>query len=236
MIANLLELNEGCQDGPSALDAFRTIDLAQHHLDGLLIKRRLLGGEGGILLRFHTCGQIADDFRIGLQTTEDERLNQPAESFRLGLITMTLNGNGELLPEFSRRSQISRIQKFHDRPEFGQAILDRGAGQGGPALRLEHADHLRLLGRRVLDVLRFIQHHPMPGHAAERFLIATHQPVGRDDNILSADDRIKLLTNRPVGSVADVNGKGWSESIQFSHPVSDQRGGDDQQRRSRPLI
>ena len=72
MIADLLESTQQSQNEPTTLDTAGTVHFLHHRLDDFFIERRLLLGEGRVLLRIHASGKIGDHVAIGLEATQDE--------------------------------------------------------------------------------------------------------------------------------------------------------------------
>jgi hypothetical protein len=77
-------------------------------------------------------------------------------------------GPGEALVEAVDGAEQAGVGKTHDRPEVGQAVFDRRAGQRQAKIGVEFEHRLRALGGGVLDRLRFVGDQGMPGAPAKR--------------------------------------------------------------------
>ena len=80
VVADLLELGEGRQDQPLALDALGRLELLGGVLDDGLVERGLLLGQRAEDLHLELVGQVGDDRLVGLEPAEDERAGQALEA------------------------------------------------------------------------------------------------------------------------------------------------------------
>ena len=74
------------------------------------------------------------------------------------LVAVALDRHGETPAELTALPEVAGVAELHDRPQFGEPVLHRRARQGDPSGGVERPDRRRLLGGRVLDVLRFVEH------------------------------------------------------------------------------
>ena len=107
---------------------------------------------------------------------------------------MTLDRNRKPATEFSRRTQISRVQKFHDGPKLRESVLNWCSGQSNTASSRERANGGGLLGWRILDVLGFIENNPVPFGTFKVFFVTTNQRIGGHHNIAGLDHAIERVT------------------------------------------
>ena len=92
VVAGLLELGQGVQDGTPAFNALGGLQpglrLAQHGL----VKRCLLPGQVAVLLGLVLVGQVVDDGPVGLEAAQDEGPGGLLEAGRRRSITIGLDG------------------------------------------------------------------------------------------------------------------------------------------------
>jgi len=101
------------------------------------------------------------------------RMNGPVSRFSRSAASSSpcrCTGTAKLSRNFSA-GPSSRAGELHDRPQFAQVVLDRGAGQREPGPGGQAAHRAGLPGARVLDVLRFVADHPLPRHRGQRLAI-----------------------------------------------------------------
>ena len=183
VVADLLQLHQRAQHQAAAADALGLVDALEHVVDHLLVERRLLGRQRDLLARLDQRRQVADDVRVGLQSPQDERPHQLAQAVRLPPVAVALDRQREPPPEVVLRAEVARAAELHDRPQLAQAVLDRRAGERDAELRAQGADGRGLLGGRVLDVLRLVEHHASPLHLVQHLLVARDQGVGGDHHV-----------------------------------------------------
>ena len=162
MVADLLEPGQCRKDQPAALDALSAIDRDEHFIDDRLIQPRLLSGECRVLFGLNACRQINDHLRVDLEAPKHNGSHEVSQRFRLPAVSMALDRDGEAPAKLAGSAEIARIAELHDRPQLVETVLHRGAGHGHSALGRQLPDRSRLLGRRILDELSLVQHHPPP--------------------------------------------------------------------------
>ena len=180
MVADLLQPHEKGQDDAPALHSIDVFELAGQLFHCLLVKRRLLAAQGAEGFHLGLVGQVGNDALVGLQASQDIGAHQVAER-----TVRVMRPVGEAFDEgrkLLRRSQQSRIDEVEDRPQVAEPILDRRAGQRNARFGLELLDRFGLLGGRVLDGLRFVEHHQSPWCSFEPRR-TRQKAVARDDEI-----------------------------------------------------
>ena len=90
--------------------------------------------------------------------------------------------------------------------------------------RGQRARRARLLGLRVLDVLRLVEDDGGPGHAAEVLEVAQQQGVAGDDEAVPAGRLAEGLSLSPAHAVMDERGQVGREPLGLALPVADDRG------------
>ncbi len=172
--------------------------------------------------------------RSVFETAENEGTGDPAQAGGRLVIAVTLDGDGEPLAEGLLRTQHARVEELHDRPEFGQAVLDRRAGHGDAPLGGDGPDALRGAGGAVLDLLCLVEDQPAPGHRGQQLLVAGGQAVGRQHQVHRPGVAGEGLPGEPVGPVVDVDGELRGEAGGLPLPVADEgHRADHQGRRQR---
>ena len=166
VVADLLELHELGQDEPSALYAVGFLKFLGQVAYGLFIEGGLLPAQRAEGRHLDLFGQVGDDSLVGLEPAQDVRPDERAERLvrRSGL--HLLDQSGERLGA----AEQAGVEKIEQRPEIGQAILDRGAGHGDAGRRFQLLDGPRLPRARVLDRLGFVENDEVP--------VALPQPLG----------------------------------------------------------
>ena len=160
MVADLLQPHEEGEHDAPALHSVDVFELAGEIVHRLLVERRLLAAQGAEGLHLGLVGQVGNDALVGLHAPQDVGAHQIAER-----AVRVLRPVGEALDEgrkLLRRSQQSGIDEVEDRPQVAEPVLDRRAGQGNARFGLELLDRSGLLGGRILDGLRLVEHHQSP--------------------------------------------------------------------------
>src|SRR5204862_3276570 len=79
-------------------------------------------------------------------------------------------------------AQQTRMGKIEDRPQIGEAVLDRRTSKRNPRMGNELLDGARLLGTWILDCLRLVDDGDPP-LGARKPIIAHQAAVARDHEI-----------------------------------------------------
>ena len=229
VVAGLLELGQGVQDGTPAFNALGGLQpglrLAQHGL----VKRCLLPGQVAVLLGLVLVGQVVDDGPVGLEAAQDEGPGGLLEAGRRRSIMIGLDGLEVVAPEFGLGTQEAGVEELHDGPEVANVVLHRRAGEGDPVVGTESPGGVGLLGRRVLDVLGLVQYDRPPGNRAEQVTVTVHGAVAGDDQMLPAGCLPKWVSILAVRAVVQQHGHVRREPGGLPLPVVDHRCRADQQ-------
>ncbi len=118
---------------------------------GLLVERRLRARQETERFDLGLVGQVGDDRPVGLESTQQVRLDQPAQR-GVGLVRprrQSLHESAEL----AGRAEQARIQKVIDRPQIAQAILDRANRKAIKLNAMVEAKAYFVEAMRLLDAL-----------------------------------------------------------------------------------
>ena len=114
-----------------------------------------------------------------------------------------LDRNGKLLAEVLTGAEIVRIEEFHDRPEFGEPILHRCAGQSDSMPGVEAAYSFGLLGAFVFDILCLVKHNIFPLNRRKMLLVAQREGIRGDNDIMLFRFFSKCFVSEPFRPVMD---------------------------------
>ena len=231
MVADLLELDQRAEHEAATADALGLVDTLEHVVDHLLVQRCLFRRQRDLLARLDERRQVADDVRVGLQAAEDERPHQLPQALGLALVAVAFHRQREALAEVALRAQVARAAEFHDRPEFAQAVLHRRTGERDAELGAQRADRRGLLGGRVLDVLRLVEHHPAPFHLVEEVLVAGDQRIGAHHHVGARGDVHEAVALRAFQSVVEVHRELRRKARELAVPVAEHAHRRHQERR-----
>ena len=184
VVADLLELQQGSQNEPFALDTLALVERTRRLLDDSPVEGGLLFGQRGEDVHLQLLGQIIDDGLIRLHATQDERPGQPFQPVRGLRIAVGLDRQEKLAFERGLGAEKARVEKLHDRPQLADVVFYGGAGQGDAMISLERAGRLGLFGLGVFDVLRLVQDDGAPLDLLEQVEVAVQQRIARDDDSL----------------------------------------------------
>ncbi|MNS99907.1 hypothetical protein D3C72_1343220 [compost metagenome] len=110
-------------------------------------------------------------------------------------------------------------------------VLDRRARERHAPVRVHAPGGLGLLGAGVLDVLGLVVDRARPAHAGQIGLVAEHERVGRDDQVVALDGLGEALAFRAARAVVDHDLQVRGEVPGLALPVADERGGANQEPR-----
>ena len=134
VVADLLELGEGGEHDRAALHALVVIGGFEQFVDDVLVEHRLLAGEAGPGDLLDLVGQLGHELAIGLGTAQHEWPRQrPQRRRRFGgdrRVVAALDRLGVAMAEALARSEHAGVDPVEDRPQLGEPILDRRAGEG----------------------------------------------------------------------------------------------------------
>ena len=183
MIADLLEAHQEGEDEPLAPDSRGTCDPLAQLPHRLLVEGGLLAAQGAEGLDLGLVRKVGDDRLVGLEPAQDVRAHQLPQRLVgvVGPLGHPLREGRELLG----RAEQAGVDEIEDRPQVKEAVLDGGAGEGDPRASLELLGRFRLLGGRVLDGLRLVEHDQVPRRA--------QQPGEPQQGSVAGDDQINGL-------------------------------------------
>ena len=237
MVADLLELAEHREHGAAAAEAVAVrLDPRHPAVDGRLVEARLLDREPAVLLLDRDRRQLELDLRRVLLAPEDERLHDRAQPLERPLVAAQLDRPRERPLEPLARAEQARVDDVHDRPELAEPVLDRRAGHRELPARGEPAQRLRALGRGVLDVLRLVEQHPVPGDPRERVGVAGGDVVGGDDDVAVRRDHRERLSRQPAHPVVEVDAQRRREPLDLGAPLADDAHRADDERRAERVV
>ena len=158
MVADLLEPHELGQHDAPPLDAVDRFELLGQVAHRLLVEGRLLAAQVAVGRHLGLVGQVGDHPLVGLQPAEDVGPDERAQRLigRSGLQLLDEAGEG------LGSAEQAGVQEIEERPEVGEAILDRRAGHGDAGRRLQFLDAPRLPGAGVLDRLGLVEDRQVP--------------------------------------------------------------------------
>lgn len=126
-------------------------------------------------------------------------------------------------------TQPAGHEEIEQRPELAEMVFQRCTGQAQPLPGVEPAHGLRGLARRVLDVLRFIEHQQVQRLLAQRFDVSGQQCVAGQQEVVFAE------LGEVLASAAALQGqypKLRGEACGLVLPVGNQAGRHHHQRRA----
>ena len=95
-------------------------------------------------------------------------------------------------------AQPARQQEMKLRPQLAQVVFQRRAGQAEPVAGVQPARRGGRAAAGVLDHLRFVQHHQVPGLALQRHRVAPQQRVAGQHQLVLRDAGQVLAALRPA--------------------------------------
>ena len=122
------------------------------------------------------------------------------------------------LLELVERAEEAGAHEVEDRPDLGEAVLDRRAGQREAAIGLEALRRARRRAERVLDVLRLVEDRVAEIELREDLLVAAEERVARDDDVGVLELVGALLA---IAAVPDDVLERRRELVELALPVRD---------------
>src|SRR5690606_10675803 len=151
---------------------FGGLDAAKLLVDDGLVERGLLARQRADDLHLVLAGQVLNDTGIALEAPQDEWSHDALEACGHRVVAIALDGEREVAAERTERAKQARVGKLEDRPQLGEAVLDRRTGEREAVARMQTAS-CPCGGRSgVLDVLRFVQGDNGPLDAREQLHVA----------------------------------------------------------------
>ncbi len=160
MVADLLETHQESEHRAAPGDAIQALDLFGERRHRSLVQPRLHVAERTVGLHLSLVGQIGNDALVALQAPQDVGLHQVAQG-RVVRMLVLFEAAREAA-ECLAGTQQSGANEIEQRPQIAQPVLYRRAGEREPHAALQGLDRLRLTRCRILDGLRFIEHHQRP--------------------------------------------------------------------------
>ncbi len=229
VVADLLELGQQLDHEAAALDALRVLDLRHRAADDRLVEADLLAGEVDAVVGLDLGRQLRRDAGIGLAAAQHERPDELREPGRLAGVAARLDrarpGVAELLvrPEEPRRGPVE------DRPQLGEVVLDRRAGQRQARLGGDAADRLSRARVRVLDVLRLVGDDQAPA----RLVLGQLDRVGAHRGVRRDEEPVVDAVEPPLGPVIAAYVDARREPLDLALPVAQHGGRAHHERRRR---
>ncbi len=221
MVADLLQREDHLQDEALALEEGGFVflllltDDAEALFYGLVIQGGLRGGEEGVLVLLELVRKVADDGLVCLETAQEHGRSDAFEAFGCFSVLLVLDWIRIAHLEGLRTAEIAFVGKFHDGPEFFEAILDGGAGDGDADGCFHAADGPALGGVGVLDVLRFVDDEDFPFFLFEKLLVASKESIGGKKDVPMEISEVAL------GAIVEENGEERCEAGDLFLPVGE---------------
>ena len=247
MVADLAQLHQLVHQGSSASFASLT-------LDG---QRSIL--RHGVVQAALQCRQFAFDdvldlfrelrFDFFLQPTEKKRTQDFVQTSndQQGLLVIELDlfarqgGERRVEPigERRRRLEDRRQDKIEQRPQFGQIVLERRAGEQQPVWRVAvvRVENLSEFTVVILHAVAFVDDHVLQRDLREDRSIAHDVLVGGEQNVepVVANGLSEHLANvRQAFVLNDDDVR--RPALKFRRPIGERREWHDDQRRARVLL
>lgn len=219
MVADFLQREDHLQDETLTLEeggfvsVFLLADDAEAFFYGLVIQSGLRGGEEGVLVLLQFVGKVADDGLVCLEAAQEHGRGDAFEALGCFSVLLVLDGIRIAGLEGLRTAEVAFVRKFHDGPEFFEAVLDGGAGDGDADGRFHAADGLALGGVGILDVLCFVDDEDFPFLLFEKILIASKKSIGSEKDVGFEICKVAL------GAVVEEDGEGGREAGDFFLPI-----------------
>ena len=221
MVADLLQREDHLQDEALALEegGFVSVlllaDDAEAFFYGLVIQGGLRGGEEDVLVLLKLIRKVADDGLVCLEAAQEHGRGDAFEAFGCFSVLLVLDGIRIAGLEGLRTAEVAFVCKFHDGPEFFEAVLDGGTGDGDADGGFHAADGPALGGVGVLDVLRFVDDEDFPFLLFEKLLVASKESIGGKKDVPME------ISEAALGAVVEENGEARCEAGDLFLPVGE---------------
>ena len=216
VVADLLEAGQQRQHQAAPGVVVGALDAVHRVAHERLVEHDLLAGQRQRVVGLGLGGQLGGDARVGLATPEQERLDQVGELARLGRHRAGLDRPGPDLAERVAAAEQARRAPVEDRPELGEVVLHRGAGERDPPTAGDGAQRPRGRGPRVLHMLGLVGHDEVPGDGVERGVVDPHRAVGGQH-----EARLQLA-EVALGAVEAAYVDSWREPADLGLPVAEE--------------
>jgi hypothetical protein len=131
-------------------------------VDDVLVEHGLLAGQPGPRHLLDLVREVGHERAVGLAATQDERLGEPPEPRCRLAVAAALDRLAVPVAELFPAAQQARVDRVEDRPQLGEAVLDRRAGEGELLAGRQPAGRPRRVSGRVLDHLGLVEHDRRP--------------------------------------------------------------------------
>ena len=135
-------------------------------------------GDGLLFFRQVGC-------HLALGAAQHEGGDAAAQLVQPFAVAMFLDRCAKAFLETRLRAQEARHQEVEQAPQFTQVVFHRRARQAQAVARVQLACDARGMGVGVLDVLRLVQHHQVPGLLQPALAITLQQRIRRDHQIMA---------------------------------------------------
>ena len=220
---------------PRRVSSSARSDALHRVADERLVEDDLLAGQPEQVVGLGLVGQLGGDAGVGLAPPQQERADQAGELPRLGRLEAGLDRAGPDLAERLAAAEQAGRRPVEDRPELGQVVLDRGAGEGDPGRGRDRAQRAGRGGAGVLDVLRLVGDDQPPGDGGQRTGVAPDGAVGGEHEAgvghgVGGREVVERALTAVEAAYVDTGG----EAPDLGLPVAEERGGADHQGRPWP--
>ena len=149
VVADLLEPGQQRQHQPAAGVLVGALDPVHGVADEGLVEDDLLAGQPERVVGLGLGRQLRRDAGVGLAAAQQERADQLGELARLGRLEPGLDRRGPDLAEGVAAAEQPGGRPVEDRPQLGEVVLHRGAGQRDPGPRSGCARSARAVEERA---------------------------------------------------------------------------------------
>lgn len=191
-----------------------------------LVQRRLLGRQRDIGVGLGLARQLRRDVRVGFLAPQQEGADQGGQALGDHLVVVPFDRLGDHPAEMVQRTEQARRRPVQDRPQLGEPVLHRGAGQRHPRAGFDAAQRLRRRGQRILHMLGLVRSDETPLERGERFVTARY--AIRREHDLPRSQIVKVAR----AAVEPAYRHRWRELGDLTLPVAQQRGRADHERRT----
>ena len=131
-------------------------------------------------------------------------------------------------------AEVAGLYEIHDAPQIEQPVFQRRAGEREALVGLDLLHGLRDLRVRVLDELRFVEHHDAKSELVQLLLVAPQQGVVGDDDVVLGDLLAQVVARGTALEHEHLEVR--RETLRLAPPVVQHRRGADDQRGPRIFI
>ena len=205
MVADLFEPHQVRQHDPAALDAVDRLQLPGQLADRLLVERGLAAAQAAERVDLGFVGQVGDDAAVGLEPAQNVRPDERAQR-EVGVAAFARGEPFGEVGELLGPAEQAGVEEIEQRPQVGQPVLDRRAGEGDARAASKLLDGAGLPRAGVLDRLRLVENEQTPLPLAQPRQARQHRVRGDDQVSGFGDGRhlcIVLRGRAGFGRVGD---------------------------------